>query len=346
MINKTEEDITKSWNKDYESPLVTIRCLAFNQRNYIRKALDSFLMQITSFPFEILVHDDCSTDGTDEIIKEYERRYPSIIRAIYESENQYSRHDGSLLKAVDPSIRGVYLAICEGDDYWIDPKKLQTQIDYMEMHKDYSMVFCSAVYVNDNRYVYSDKKTTYDRDYSTDDIIRGGGEFCASPSLCIRKTAYDNPYAFQKHAYVGDYPLQIAMSLKGKVHYHHKNMVAYREPEGNNGSITSQSFANSNKLISQITNEISWLSELDELTGGKYHNSILYRQMICRSDLLDLGVLSKSEIREERRHLSVVDSLRIKKLTLERKARKTMKNRMPKLRSGIRKVRNIFLQRD
>ena len=92
-------------------------------------------MQQTSFPFEAIVHDDVSTDGSAAIIREYAEKYPDIIKPIYETENQYSKHDGSLRRIMDAAIHPAakYVAVCEGDDYWTDPHKLQLQVDFWNL---------------------------------------------------------------------------------------------------------------------------------------------------------------------------------------------------------------------
>lgn len=123
-----------------EAPLVSISCVSYNHATFIRHCLDGMLMQKTSFPIEILIHDDCSTDGTTEIIKEYEAKYPSLIFALYENENQYSK--GAWVDGFNyRRAKGKYIAYCEGDDYWTDPLKLQKQVDFMESHTDYSVCF-------------------------------------------------------------------------------------------------------------------------------------------------------------------------------------------------------------
>ena len=128
------------------TPLVSIRCLVYNHEPYLRQCLDGFVMQKTNFPFEAIVHDDASTDGSAAIIREYAEKYPDIIKPIYETENQYSKHDGSLARAMDAAMHPAskYVALCEGDDYWTDPEKLQIQVDFLERHPDYSMCFHRA----------------------------------------------------------------------------------------------------------------------------------------------------------------------------------------------------------
>ena len=125
--------------------IVTIRCLVYNHEPYLRQCLDGFVMQKTNFRFEAIVHDDASTDGSAAIIREYAEKYPEIIKPIIETENQYSKHDGSLRKIMIDHTRGKYIAICEGDDYWIDPLKLQKQVDFLEKNPEYGLVYTKAI---------------------------------------------------------------------------------------------------------------------------------------------------------------------------------------------------------
>lgn len=130
-----------------ESPIVSICCITYNHAPFIRKALEGFLMQEPPTGvskdepwYEILIHDDCSTDGTTEIIKEYAAKYPDKIFPLYETENQYKRLGAARIDVYNYSrVRGEYVAYCEGDDYWTDKKKLQKQVDFMESHPDYSI---------------------------------------------------------------------------------------------------------------------------------------------------------------------------------------------------------------
>ena len=125
-----------------QKPLVTVSCIAYNHEKYIARALDSFLKQKTDFPFEIVIHDDASTDRTAEIIREYAEKYPDIIRPMYQTENQYSKGISNISGAFNfPRAEGKYIAMCEGDDYWIDDTKLQRQADYMEAHPECTMCF-------------------------------------------------------------------------------------------------------------------------------------------------------------------------------------------------------------
>lgn len=130
------------------SILVSIKCAVYNHEPYLRQCLEGFVMQKTNFQFEAIVHDDASTDGSATIIREYAEKYPDIIKPIYETENQYSKRDGSLSRIMNAACKGKYIAVCEGDDYWIDPLKLQKQVDFLEENPDYGLVHTYFHYVD------------------------------------------------------------------------------------------------------------------------------------------------------------------------------------------------------
>ena len=123
--------------------LVSIRCLVYNHAPYLRQCLDGFMMQKTDFAFEVIVHDDASTDGSVDIIREYAAQYPHIIKPIYETENQYSKKDGAIGRIMDAAVHpdAEYIAMCEGDDYWIDPLKLQKQVSFLEKNPQFGLCY-------------------------------------------------------------------------------------------------------------------------------------------------------------------------------------------------------------
>ena len=125
--------------------MVSIQCLVYNHEPYLRQCLDGFVMQKANFKFEAIVHDDVSTDRSAEIIREYAEKYPDIIKPIFEKENQFSKGFDKLSSIMNAAGKGKYIALCEGDDYWTDPLKLQKQVDFMEAHPDYAMCFSDAV---------------------------------------------------------------------------------------------------------------------------------------------------------------------------------------------------------
>ncbi len=120
-----------------KTPLVSICSITYQHAPYIRQCLDGFLMQKTDFAFEVLIHDDASTDGTEEIIREYEAKYPDIIKPLYEEENQWVKGRRGSRTFNFPRAKGKYIAMCEGDDYWTDPLKLQKQVDFWKLTHTY-----------------------------------------------------------------------------------------------------------------------------------------------------------------------------------------------------------------
>jgi len=131
---------------------VSILCIVYNHVKFIRHALDGLVMQKTNFPFEVIVHDDASTDGTTDIIREYEQKYPDIIKPIYQTENQWQRGVKIGQKFIFPRIRGKYVTMNEADDYYIDENKLQKQVDFLDSHPECSMCFHPVKVIwDDNR---------------------------------------------------------------------------------------------------------------------------------------------------------------------------------------------------
>lgn len=156
------------------APLVAIDCRTYNQEKYIGDTLEGFVIQKTNFPFVAIVHDDASTDGTAQIIKQYAEKYPDIIKPIIEIENQYSKGDGSLTRVLKEACRNTnakYIALCEGDDYWTDPNKLQMQVDFLESNHEYSMCFHKVDILNEGTgKIDSGCNKTENKDYEHDEM--------------------------------------------------------------------------------------------------------------------------------------------------------------------------------
>ena len=138
-------------------PLVSIRCTVYNHEPFLRECLDGFVMQKTNFPFEAIVHDDASTDGSAAIIREYAEKYPDIIKPIYETENQYWKGVGAVGKIIDAAIHPntKYIAFCEGDDYWTDPNKLQIQVDFLESHPEFVLTSHDYIEYDEDKHEFA-----------------------------------------------------------------------------------------------------------------------------------------------------------------------------------------------
>ncbi|MEX2428340.1 MAG: glycosyltransferase [Bacteroidales bacterium] len=209
------------------NPILTISCITYNHKNYIRQAIIGFLSQKTNFPFEIIIHDDSSNDGTIAIIKEFQTKYPDKIFPILQEENQFSKGEGGIsTRFVWPKARGKYIALCEGDDYWIDPFKIQKQVDFLEKNKDFSICFHSVKIEKDGKLREDD--ITRDVPDSTDIYELAKGNFIHTPSIVFRKEllkAY--PENFIK-SQVGDYPLLMYLAQFGKIKKLEINAAVYR----------------------------------------------------------------------------------------------------------------------
>lgn len=212
-----------------EEVKVTIKCLVYNHEPYLRQCLEGFVMQKTNFPFEAIVHDDASTDGSAAIIKEYAEKYPDIIKPIYETENQYSKHDGSLRRIMDAHTRGKYVAYCEGDDYWIDPLKLQKQVDFLESHPDYGLVYGRAKVFYQNRHEYG-KNLIGSSCSNMDDLLIANR--IVTLTTCFRRTLYMD-YVSEIQPLLdckkmGDYPLWLYLAYRSKLYFFSEPMGVYR----------------------------------------------------------------------------------------------------------------------
>jgi len=213
------------------NPLVVVWCLTYNQKDYIRDALDGFVMQQTNFPFEVIVHDDASTDGTTAIVEDYAKRYPDIVKPMIETENQWKK--GGLKRIINIMNEyhrtGKYIAFCEGDDYWTDKRKLQKQVDFLESHPDYSLCFHSAkkIYETDTT-AWINCEDIEDRDYEPTDIFINWTIPTAS-AICCKKAMdfYSNLKGAER---IQNYDIFVFLScaMVGKMRGMHDQMSVYR----------------------------------------------------------------------------------------------------------------------
>ena len=250
---------------------VSICCITYNHEKYIRETLDSFIMQITNFRYEVLIHDDASTDGTDSIIREYEEKYPEIIKPIYQKENQYSKGVSIMETFQRPRIHGKYVALCEGDDYWTDPYKLQKQYDAMEECPEVDMSAHAANTIKNGQVESIISRCNKKCIIKPDKVILGGGGYFATNSLFYRSSIYSNIPEFYKFLHF-DYTLQIWGSLRGGILYLPDNMSAYRLAV--EGSWTNRISDNKEKFVLHLKRKMEMLEILNDETEGKYKKAI------------------------------------------------------------------------
>ena len=255
--------------------MVSINCITYNHEKYIADAIESFLMQKTNFNYEILIYDDASTDKTADIIREYETKYPGLIKPIYQTENQYSKG----VKTINFTFRraeGKYIAVCEGDDYWTDPYKLQKQVDYMEKHPECSMCVHAAYRVlpDKTKLKLHLRPNRGNKVFTVEEVIQqgDGGLFATNSILFPAVFSTNRPYFYEK-APVGDYPLAIYLALQGIVYYIDEFMSAYRV--GVKGSWSSMmSSANIETRVAFNEAIANMLNEINRYTEYKYDSTI------------------------------------------------------------------------
>lgn len=250
---------------------MTVFCLAYNHEKYIRTTFEGFVKQKTSFKFKVLVHDDASTDDTPNIIREYMEKYPDMFEAIFQEDNKYQKGIDIEDEYILPRLDGKYVAVCEGDDYWSDPDKLQLQVEYMEKHPDCTLC------VHNTEKIFEDGKSTgtsfnpslKETDYRMKDIILSepSAYFHFSSFMWRSETMKHKNPAFEMEG-IGDYPMALYFASIGYIHYIPRVMSSYRLNAV--GSWSSAMNSDNRKKIGQHKNIIKGLRSIDEYTKHKY----------------------------------------------------------------------------
>lgn len=265
-------------------PIVSICCAAYNQEKYIAKTLDSFLAQKANFPIEILIHDDASTDSTPDIIRQYAARFPDIVKPILQTENQYSKG-----VAIDPTFNysraeGDYIALCEGDDYWCDPFKLQRQVDYMISHPDCTFCFTNG-YIHDAHGEQKDREfipyyerekaafTPENHEYTLGDMC--DLTFVPTASFLFPRAVLDQlPQSYwTNHCPHGDLKLRLFCTAAGYGYYQHAFTCVYRENVAG-GAMSQWSADGAAKVYQRSASVAQMLADVDEFAKKKYTDQV------------------------------------------------------------------------
>lgn len=287
-------------NKFDKNILVSIRCTVYNHEPYLRKCLDGFVMQKTNFGFEAIVHDDASTDKSAAIIREYAEKYPNIIKPIYETENQYSKHDGSLTRIMDDAMSksSRYIAFCEGDDYWTDPTKLQKQFDALESHPECTICFCKVDVVSskgEKLWTMPVHSKIESGVFSLSEFIKEEfGDmrynyqtscfFCRASLLSGYREIMKNEF---KDFPYGEMPIKLYCLMNGNGYFIPNIMSCYRK--FTEGSWTTKRENDKNFALLTTKKLIQSFEKFDEITSKKYHKDIMMRitMLDSRIDILN-----------------------------------------------------------
>lgn len=265
MKLQNEEQIVSNWQNS-SSPLVSVCCISYNHETYIEEAIQSFLMQKTDFPFEILIDDDCSQDDTPKIIDYYFNKYPRLIKPLLRKKNVGSMCNffSNLQRAT-----GKYVAICEGDDYWTDSNKLQKQVKMMEQHPNIGISFhCAMERVDEILTRKLAKHADKSKIFSTKEMILGNGDFCPTASLMIYRDILNNlPQWLIDVAPVGDYYLQVLSSVDQGALYIDECMSVYRRGHDENWTSTQRE---EKKRLLWLEKTLNALEHLNEDTKSVY----------------------------------------------------------------------------
>jgi len=254
-----------------EKVLVSVCCTAYNHEKYIRSCLDGFVNQKTNFKYEVIVHDDASTDNTASIIQEYADKYPKIIKPILQKENQYSKDVLIYEDYLYPQCKGKYIAFCEGDDFWCDENKLQKQVDVLEDNLDYVACVHQTKTLDLKRkkeslFVKCDKDSILETEkffsatipYQTSSLMYRFELVNKRPSFCFVSKQ------------VGDYPTAVFLTLTGPVYYLNQTMSVYRKFTEGSWSLRSITKPN----IRNFKDMIEILTLADEYSNYRYHELI------------------------------------------------------------------------
>lgn len=252
-------------SKNILKPIVSVLCITYNQKKYIRQCLDGFLMQKTNFKYEILINDDASNDGTVEILKEYQRKYPKMISVYTHSVNQYSKNaDNMYVRYLFSKAKGKYVALCDGDDYWTDPNKLQRQVDFLETNPDYSMCFhpVKVIFENheepDSIYPINNNKDNF----TLEELLKSN--FIQTNSVMYRKQTYDN---MESEVMPGDWYMHLYHAQFGKIGFINEIMSIYRRSKS---GIWWNAYSNRDEFWKKYyINHLMFARELLSMYGSK-----------------------------------------------------------------------------
>lgn len=302
--------------------VVSICCMTYNHEAYIRDALNGFVRQKTNFPFEIIVHDDASTDKTAEIIREYEKRFPEVIKPIYQKDNQYSKRKKIFNDIVLPKASGKYIALCEGDDYWADEYKLQKQVDYMESHPDCTICFSNA-YEEDQLdkcerklfLPHSKEDAKFFPDCDKDYNLSNAYEISFAPtaSYVFPREIYDTLISHYTPCATEDLQMRLLLTSQGYAHYINEPLTVYRINVPN--SATAKWKTDDKAVIkARELNIVEMLDNINQFTNHTYNSGLWQFKKYHLLNIIScskVGILKQAEYQKAFDEVSIIKKLKL-----------------------------------
>lgn len=293
-------------------PKVSIFMMVYNHEKYIKEALNGVLMQKYNFDYEIVIGEDCSTDESRNIILEYSKQFPGKFKLLLHNTNIGAQKNQL---AVLENCIGQYIAMCEGDDYWTDPFKLQKQVDFLEANPDYVLSFHQVNILKTNGEIVNDFITKVPENYETIETLARLGNYIHTPSVVFRNVIKEFPFEFSQTP-IGDYFLYMMLAEHGKLKYLEDNMAVYREGVGiwSDRSIYFRNFNTAllhaflfdffsrkeNQLISDILIErIGRFIKNFESQITKEDLTILCSNKTIRNSIFDILLIDMEHLRNE-----------------------------------------------
>ncbi len=281
MFNLNQDEIMASWSSEAVS--VSICCMTYNQAGFLAFAIDSFLRQKTDFPFEIIIHDDASTDNTKDLLLSYQKKYPDIIKLILQKKNIY-QNGGKPFHEIFSISKGQYLALCEGDDYWRDEYKLQKQYEFMKKNPKTAITYHKSIIaeglIETDKFALKDENY---RNYSRSELLKGKGAISTQTVMISNKilplpeeyfnVTNEDSFLFVLSGLVGDG--KFIDTIKPS---------AYRIHEGGVWSRKGSYYRDSKRMASYY-----WISVFFERMGMDF-NSLYFRMKVAKLALNIKGV--------------------------------------------------------
>ncbi|QSW87481.1 glycosyltransferase [Flavobacterium endoglycinae] len=272
---------------------VSVDMITYKHERFIKQAIEGVLMQETSFDYELIISDDCSPDNTQEIIEEIKKNHPKGDKI------KYFRHKQNIGMQANGTFAfnqcsGKYVALCEGDDYWTDPLKLQKQVDFLEANPEYVLSFHPISILKNDGTIVDDFITNVPKDYETIETLARLGNYIHTPSVVFRNVIAELPFEFQLTP-IGDYFLYIILAQYGKLKYLEEKMAVYRYNVGVISKMSNIDIANNNvkmyscmigyikdenvkKII--IDKQIKVVTEHYKQIEASYHNAFVSRNFV------------------------------------------------------------------